>query len=105
MASSAISGSGLPMTLGLRPVARKSISHTEPQSGTEPQAVGQTQSGFVARKPTWGSPRRMHASSSFWNVSSVSKPQARREIPGSKRSVTWKPASWSCWRKVRVPKA
>ena len=35
-ASRAMSGSGLPMNLGRRPVARKSISHTLPQSGTEP---------------------------------------------------------------------
>ena len=105
MASSAISGSGLPMTLGLRPVARKSISHTEPQSGTEPQAVGQTQSGLVAIKSTLGSLSRMQASSSFRKVSSVSKPQTRREIPSSRLSVIRKPASPSCWRKVRVPKA
>ena len=52
------------MTRGRRPVARKSISHTLPQSGTEPYQVGQTQSGLVAMKST---PRfkRMQASSSF----------------------------------------
>ena len=64
MASRAMAGWGLPMTRGRRPVARKSISHTLPQSGTEPYQVGQTQSGLVAMKST---PRfkRMQASSSF----------------------------------------
>ncbi len=101
---SAISGSGLPMNFGRRPVARKSISQTLPQSGTEPQAVGHTQSGLVARNFT-PRVRRMQASSSFWKVSSVSKPQIRRVIPSSSRSVIWSPASCSCCRKVRVPKA
>ena len=43
-----MAGWGLPMTKGRRPVARKSISHTLPQSGTEPYQVGHTQSGLVA---------------------------------------------------------
>ena len=64
IASSAISGWGLPMNSGSRPVARCSISHTLPQSGTEPYQVGHTQSGFVASQVT---PRfsNMQASSSF----------------------------------------
>ena len=64
MASLAISGWGLPMKVGSRPVAVVSIRHTLPQSGTEPYHVGQTQSGLVAMK---GTPRfsRMQASSSF----------------------------------------
>ena len=66
--------------------------------------MGQTQSGLVATKSTpW--PSRMQASSNFWKVSSVSKPHTSREMPSSSLSVTWKPASLSCWRKVRVPKA
>ena len=36
MASLAISGWGLPMKVGSRPVAVVSIRHTLPQSGTEP---------------------------------------------------------------------
>ena len=47
-ASRAMAGWGLPMTWGWRPVARRSIPHTLPQSGTEPYQVGQTQSGLVA---------------------------------------------------------
>lgn len=64
MASRAISGWGLPMTTGSRPVAVVSMRQTLPQSGTEPYQVGHTQSGLVATK---GTPRfsRMQASSSF----------------------------------------
>ena len=64
MASRAIWGLGLPMTVGSRPVAVVSMRQTLPQSGTEPYQVGQTQSGLVATK---GTPRfsRMQASSSF----------------------------------------
>ena len=63
-ASRTMAGRGLPMNSGSRPVARCSISHTLPQSGTEPYQVGHTQSGFVASQVT---PRfsNMQASSSF----------------------------------------
>ena len=63
-ASRTMAGWGLPMNSGSRPVARCSISHTLPQSGTAPYHVGHTQSGFVASQVT---PRfkRMQASSSF----------------------------------------
>ena len=103
-ASRAMAGWGLPMTRGLRPVARNSISHMLPQSGTEPYQVGHTQSGLVAINST---PRfsRMQASSSFWKVSSVSKAAIRQSTPSSKWSVTEIPAPSSWRRKVRVPKA
>ena len=99
-----MAGWGLPMTRGRRPAARKSISQTLPQSGTEPYQVGHTQSGLVAMKST---PRfkRMQASSSFRKVSSVSKPVRRQSISSSSRSVTGMPASRSWSRKLSVPKA
>ena len=63
-ASCTMAGRGLPRNSGRRPVARVSISHTLPQSGTEPYHVGHTQSGLVASHTA---PRssRMQASSSF----------------------------------------
>ena len=45
-ASRAMAGWGLPITRGLRPVARYSISHTLPQSGTEPYQVGTPSPGW-----------------------------------------------------------
>ena len=92
------------MNVGLRPVALVSIWHTLPQSGTAPYQVGHTQSGLVASHVT---PRfsRIQLSSSFWNVSSRSKPLSRMSTSSSTRVVTGMPALSSCCRNDCVPAA
>ena len=49
MARRTMAVSGLPRTLGRRPVALYTMAQTLPQSGTEPNSVGHTRSGLVAR--------------------------------------------------------